>query len=109
MATRNQRHIELEPKLRRYLEAQVKAGRYADLSEALNASVALARDQEALTPRDVEELRREIQIGIDAADRGDFVEFSAKDVMAKGRRILAARRRGANRKSSRNTIVRKKA
>jgi putative addiction module CopG family antidote len=109
MPSRNSMRIDLEPGLRKYLEGQVKSGRYADISEALNASVALARDQEMLTPRDVEELRRKIHVGIDAADRGEFVEFTAKDIMAKGRRVLAARRRGRNRKSNGNIRTRKKA
>ena len=91
--------IVLDPKLRKYLEAQVKTGRYADVSAAINGAVALAREQEALTARDIEDLRRQIQVGIGAADRGEFAKFTA-DVMAKGRRILAARRRRTNGKSN---------
>jgi antitoxin ParD1/3/4 len=93
-------NISLDPKLRAYLEAQVKSGRYADVSEAVNGAVALAREQESLTAHDVARIRREIQIGIEAADRGEFSDFTAEDVIARGRRILAARRRGGHGKAN---------
>jgi hypothetical protein len=32
----------------------------------------------------MEELREQVRIGIEQADRGDFVEFIAGDVMAEG-------------------------
>lgn len=96
--------IAIRSDLHAYLQRQVKQGRYRDLNQALNGALELARDQETLTPRDVEKLRREVQVGLDAADRGEFVEFSAEDVMAEGRAILARRKNGAGagaRKASR--------
>lgn len=36
-----------------------------------------------------EELKREIKIGIDQADRGEFVEFTAEDVIREGRETPA--------------------
>ena len=35
-------------------------------------------------------LRAKVQVGIEQADRGEFVEFSAQDIVAEGRKKLAA-------------------
>jgi hypothetical protein len=37
---------------------------------------------------DIEELKREIEIGVEQADRGEFVEFTAQDIIREGREIL---------------------
>jgi putative addiction module CopG family antidote len=94
--------IALRSDLREYLEQQVKAGRYSDMNHAVNGAVELARDQETLTPQDVEELRREIRIGIDAADRGEISDYTAEQVMARGRRILARRKKPPVKASDKN-------
>ena len=41
--------------------------------------------------QDSEELKREIQIGSEQADRGEFVEFTAEDIIREGREILGRR------------------
>ncbi len=66
-------------------------GEYASVSDVVNAAVALMREQDAPLWTD-EELRREIQVGLDELDRGETAEFTAEDIKAEGRRILEAER-----------------
>src|SRR5688500_17487114 len=93
--------VSIRPDLKKFVEGKVKAGEYADASEAINGALELLRDQERLTAEDVEELRAEIAVGIEQLDRGEVVEFTAKDIQAQGRRILAARDAGKSTKKAR--------
>jgi putative addiction module CopG family antidote len=70
--------ISLRPDLRQYVEEQVKAGRFADANEAVNAALDLLMHDE------LDDLRREVQVGIDAAERGEYAEFTADDIIAEG-------------------------
>jgi flagellar hook-associated protein FlgK len=38
----------------------------------------------------IEELRARVEVGIQQADRGEFVEFTAEDVKAEARKRLSA-------------------
>lgn len=84
--------INLRPELRRYVEEQVKAGRFADADEAVNVALdAMMRDG-------LDDLRHEIKVGIDAADRGEYADFTAEDVIAEGRARLAKNGKARRRK-----------
>ena len=59
----------------------------------MNFLLALVKEQEELSPAEVEELREKLDPAIAEADRGEFVEFTADDVIAERRSALAARRK----------------
>ena len=44
---------------------------------------------EAIHCGKLDDLRAKVQVGIEQADQGDFVEFTAEDVKAEGRKWLA--------------------
>ena len=70
--------IHLDDDLKAFIKGEVEAGRFDSEDAAINAAVReLRREQE-----DRAALRKEIQIGIDAADREDFVELSREDLKA---------------------------
>ena len=48
--------------------------------------------QQVREPR-LQELREMLRVGIEQADRGEFVEFTAEDIMREGRELLARRKR----------------
>ena len=58
------------PDLQPYVDEMLTSGRYEHVSDIILEAVYLHRDREWLRQRKLEELRREIQIGIDQADRG---------------------------------------
>jgi antitoxin ParD1/3/4 len=84
--------ITLSPEMRRFVEGKIKSGRYASAAEAVNDLLSVAKAQEELTPDDIRELRAEIDIGLAEADRGDFVQFTAEDIIAEKRAALARRK-----------------
>ncbi len=84
--------ISLPQDLQQFVEEKVRAGQYANQSDVIRGALEVLKAQETLTPEDIEELRKEIAIGIEQADRGDFVEFDADQIKAEGRRWLAAKK-----------------
>jgi len=48
----------------------------------VNNLLQQSRQREELTADDIEELRREIDVGINEADHGQFADFDAEDVIA---------------------------
>lgn len=90
--------VTLTPEMQQFVEDKVKSGKYGSPSEVVNRLLSQVKQQEAPPSDDVEELRAEVDIGIDDAQNGRFVEFTADDVIAERRAALAAKQvRGANR------------
>jgi antitoxin ParD1/3/4 len=88
-------NISLDPEIQRYLEEQVKVGRYGSIDEAVNSLLATAKLEEELTPQDVQELRDEIAAGLEEAERGDVGEWDPADLKRRVRdRIDAGKKAG---------------
>jgi antitoxin ParD1/3/4 len=80
-------NFQLRPDLEKFVNEEVKRGRYGDASGVINKALEVLREQ----LEDAEDLRHEAAIGVEQAERGEFVEFTAEDIKADGRRVLAAR------------------
>ena len=77
----------MNAKIKAYAEAKVQAGDYATLDDVYEAAFeALQREDEAL-----EELRREIDIGIADADAGRFSELNAIEIGEAAKREIQGR------------------
>ena len=87
--------VMLTPEMEQFVAEKVRAGVYRTADEAVNALLAMTREQERLTPEDVAELRLELDPAIAQADGRHFVEFSAEDVISEGRATLDKKRKGA--------------
>jgi len=73
-----------------FVQNAVKSGSYLTQSEVVATALELLRTREELRRIRREQLKKEIQIGIDQLDRGETVEFTAADIMREGRARLAA-------------------
>ena len=82
--------ISLKDEDQRFLEEVMKSGRFFSESEIVAEALAEFRMREAIRRARLDELRAQVQLGIEQADRGDFVAFSAEDVKREGRQRLAA-------------------
>ena len=83
-------NVNLTPRIEKTLKSKVKSGQFSSIDEAANELIALAIEEERLSNEDIEDLRREVQRGIEQADRGQFVDFTAEQIIAEKK---AARRR----------------
>lgn len=87
-------NVLLRPDVQRYVEEKISRGQYATPEEAVNALLWHVRELEAMTPDDIDELRDELDIGIAEADRGEFTQFTAEDVIAERHAARGARNKG---------------
>lgn len=81
--------ISLKDEDQHFLEEIVKSGRYFSESEVVAEALSVFKVHEAIRCEKIAELRAKVKVGIDQADRGEFVEFNAADVKADGRKRLA--------------------
>ena len=80
-------NVSLPKAMRAYVEAEsVKAG-HSTVSEYVR--LLIRQDQE----RKLVDLRREVAVGLRQADAGDLSSLDVQSIQAKGRRILARRRK----------------
>ena len=87
-------NVSLSAEMEKFVAEKVRTGQCASADEAVNGLLSMLKEQEALSPEDVADLRAELDPAVTEADRGEFVAFSAEDVIAQGRAVLAARRKG---------------
>jgi len=88
-------NVSLTPELEQYVIGKVQSGMYHTASEVIREGLRLLKEREELQQQKVADLRREIQIGIDQADRGQvspFNEAALDEVQTKGRERLEAKK-----------------
>jgi len=71
----------------------IASGLYQSQSEVIRDGLRLLNEREDLRKLRLEELRCEIQKGIDSLDRGEGKPFDIEEVKAEGRRRLSAKRK----------------
>jgi len=81
-------NISLTPELEQFVQSTVKNGRYSSASEVVLAALRLLEQQERERLVRLEELRKEIMIGIEASDRGEV--FDGEEVLRELREEIQA-------------------
>ncbi len=87
-------NISLTPDLEQYVHGKVQGGMYHSASEVVREGLRLLKQKDEPHQKKLEQLRQEIQIGIDQADRGQLKPLTdevVSDIKDRGRRRLAAR------------------
>lgn len=89
-------NVSLTPELETMVAEKVKSGLYNSASEVVREGLRLIREQDQLREIKLEELRREIQIGIDQLDRGEFTSYNSaaefiEDIKREGHERLDAK------------------
>ena len=80
-------NISLTPELEQFVQSKVDSGMYYSASEVIREGLRMLQEREMLKQIQIEELRREIQKGIEQADRGELVngEEVFENIRAKSR------------------------
>jgi antitoxin ParD1/3/4 len=85
-------NVSLTPELEQYVNQKVESGMYHSASEVIREGLRMLKERDEIHHRKLEELRREIQIGIDQADRGETKPLSREvieDIKSRGRKRRA--------------------
>ena len=88
-------NVSLTPELDEYVAEKVRSGLYSSASEVIREGLRLLREQEELRRIRLQELKREISIGLEQLDNGQGKTYPSaaalvKDVKAEGRKRRAA-------------------
>lgn len=86
-------NISLTKEFESYVTQKVESGLYHSASEVIRDGLRLMKERDELHQSRLAELRREIAIGVDQADRGRVQPFNEEvtaRVKARGRKRLAA-------------------
>ena len=76
-------NVSLTPELERLISEKVDTGMYQTASEVVREGLRLLRE------RDQRELRADVRAGFDAADRGEYTEYTASSVRALASKVKA--------------------
>ena len=87
MPTRN---INLTPEQDSFVDKVVKSGEYQNASEAVRDALRVLQQRRREDSLKLKALRAQIKAGVDALDRGDFIEVSADRLEAYLERLSAA-------------------
>jgi antitoxin ParD1/3/4 len=66
-------NVSLTPELEKIVAQKVASGRYSSASEVVREALRLFEERERLRELRLEELRKQIAVGLEQLDRGEFV------------------------------------
>lgn len=79
MPTRN---VSLTPEQDAFIEEAVKSGEYQNASEAVRDALRALQQRRREDALKLEVLRRELQVGLDALERGEYTDVEDADLDA---------------------------
>jgi antitoxin ParD1/3/4 len=87
MPTRN---VSLTPEQDAFVERLVKSGAYQNASEAVRDAIRVLQQRRQEDALKLKALRMQIKAGVDALERGDFVEVDDADLVGYLQRLTIA-------------------
>jgi antitoxin ParD1/3/4 len=90
MPTRN---ISLTPEQDAFVEKVVQAGDYQNASEAVRDALRVLQQRRREDALKLKGLRAQLQAGVDALERGEFVQIEERDLNAYVSRLIPTRSR----------------
>jgi antitoxin ParD1/3/4 len=78
-------NVSLTPELEQFINQKVESGKYQTASEVIREGLRLLLEREELHRNKLQDLRREIAIGIEQADKGMVAPLDAKQTLARVR------------------------
>ena len=73
-------NVSLPPELAAFVEREVGFGDFSTASEVVRAALRLLRRERELRAERLAVLRREVMLGVEQADRGDFSSRSIEEI-----------------------------
>jgi antitoxin ParD1/3/4 len=81
----------LTAELEQFVNQRVESGKYQTASEVIRDGLRLLLEREELHQMKLDELRREIAIGLEQADQGSVAPLNAKETLARLRKKRQSR------------------
>ncbi|MFM9956974.1 MAG: type II toxin-antitoxin system ParD family antitoxin [Phycisphaerales bacterium] len=78
-------NISLTPELEMLVAEKVKSGMYSTASEVVREALRLLQERDEFRKWKLEQLRKEVQIGLDQAERGEVSAWDPERVLREAR------------------------
>ncbi len=78
-------NVSLTPELEQLIHKKVETGMYLSASEVVREALRLLEERDRVQALRFEEVRKEIQVGIDQADKGNVAPLDVQGTLAKVR------------------------
>jgi antitoxin ParD1/3/4 len=91
-------NVSITRRLQQMIKRRVASGRYGSASEVVREALRLLEEREALQQARLQQLRREVAVGLGALESGDSMRFDralVASVKAEGQRRLARSKKHA--------------
>ena len=92
--------VSLNPKFARFVEEQVRSGKFGSAEDVVNGALARLQTEQELSAEDVERLRGELRVGVEQADRGELEPWDRDEISAEVERRAAEERNAQRRKGA---------
>ena len=86
-------NVSLSPQLEKLIEEKVASGMYNSASEVIREGLRLLQEREQLREIRLEELRKQVQIGLDELDNGQSAPLDIENIKRRGRKRLAKKQK----------------
>ena len=81
--------VTLRPELEQIINDRLASGRYPSPTEVIGDALRLLKERDELREQKLEELRRELQIGIDQIERGEYSSYDEDSLEELAEKIKA--------------------
>ena len=88
-------NISLTTTLEKLVREKVQSGLYHSASEVIRAGLRLLKEQDISKEQRLRDLKREIAIGLEQAERGELMPLDIEKIKTEGRKIMAIKRKAA--------------
>ncbi len=91
-------NVSLGPSFEKFVEKLLASGRYVSSSEVVRASLRLLMLEEQTAKAKLKDLRTAVRVGLDQAERGEFVDLNLTEILAatdRPQRSIKARKKRA--------------
>lgn len=75
-------NVSLTPELEKWVQSKVESGFYTSASEVIHEALRLLKEQELVREIRLDELRKEIQKGLEQLERGEGTPLDMEEIIA---------------------------
>ena len=84
-------NIRIHPHLVEFIEKQIRKGRFDSADEVVNSALQHLSTHIEFPPEEIDDLKRELEIGLNELDRGDVVPWDPEELWGEVERLHAER------------------
>lgn len=83
-------NFSLPPDLEEFVSGQIASGAFATQGEIVREALMLLRDRQRLREMRLQDLRKEVQLGLEQSARGESGEWNVEEMKAEVRQKLSS-------------------